>query len=257
MSNVQTSSLRRRAPRALVVWQPNAAQPPIDWSPWYLRDEDDVGASPEHHDVRRGFYARLSELAKERAWKLRVAEDEFFAWVPDEELVRVSPDVFTQDPVAPPLPSSWRTWRGHPPPRFALEVVSRDWRKDYEENPKKYAQLGCRELVIFDPRAARGATRVRKRIALQVYRRDPDGAFVCCYRGAGPTRSSELGAWLVPRADAPHAELLLARDEHGESLVASAEERATTEARRADTEARRADAAERRLRELERKLAEK
>ena len=86
----------------------------------------------------------------------------------------------------------WQTWLpGHRPPRWAVEIVSDDWKKDYEDNPLKYAQLGARELVIFDPDAALTSDRRGVRVPLQVYRRDADGAFVRVYRGEGPARSEE------------------------------------------------------------------
>jgi len=68
----------------------------------------------------------------------------------------------------PPWPKMWQTWLpGHKPPHGAVEIVSEDWRKDYEDAPLKYAQLGTRELVIFDPGATVGAERRGQRVPLQ------------------------------------------------------------------------------------------
>ncbi len=218
---------KKRPPRAFVVRDPAPEEvgAKVDWSSWYLTDEEDMGHSPEHSEVMMAFCAltitRLREMGRD---DLRVGFDEFFAWVEGEPLVRVSPDVIVHVAPPPPYPDSWATYRGHAPPLFALEAVSQDWRKDYEDNPAKYAQLGCRELVIFDPQAARGVTRVEQRKPLQVYRRDEDGAFVRTYEGPGPAFSEVLGAWLVAVGDRPVAQLRIARDEGGRDLVPFAED---------------------------------
>jgi hypothetical protein len=138
--------------------QENTSSPPQGgWAAWYLTDEDDVGESTEQGIIVRLLLAALAELARERGWaRSLVAGDQFFAWVEAHPLVRVSPDVYVlDDPPPPPYPAMWQTWRpGHAPPRFAVEVVSDDWKKDYRDAPRKYDQLGARELVIFDPDAA-------------------------------------------------------------------------------------------------------
>jgi Putative restriction endonuclease len=225
---------RTRRPRGLVIPNP----PPdeigaeVDWSPWYLTDEEDMAHAPEHNEASRIFLTSLVELARERGWQYdRVAADEFFAWVPSEPQVRVSPDVFvTPDAPPPPFPRSWQTWTpGHHAPRFALEIVSEDWKKDYDDNPPKYAQLGVRELAIFDP-SAPGKS---ERFLLQVYRRDADGSFVRVHSGGGPVRSEELGVWLVVQGEGPSARLRLARDAAGADLVPT-----ESEARQAAEQAR-------------------
>jgi hypothetical protein len=259
----------RRRPRALVIFDP----PPedlgvaIDWSPWYLTDEEDVAHAPEHNEASNTFAGSLGELFRERgAEGERVAQDEFFGWIQAEPLVRVSPDVFVMpDPHGPPFPRMWETWLpGSSPPRFALEIVSADWKKDYDDNPPKYWQLGTRELVIFDVEAKAHRPRGAKRVPLQVYRRDADGAFVRVYAGDGPAHSAELDAWLVVRREGEVSRLRLSRDEAGKVLVpttdealAAAEQRAALAEQRADQASQRAEQASRenallaaRLREL-------
>jgi len=222
---------------------PEEVGAPIDWSGWYLTDEEDMDESAEQHEIIAIIESVLKALARERGWEdVYVGGDQFFAWVPDEPLVRVSPDVYLLDqPPPPPRPASWKTWQeGHRPPRFAVEVVSGDdehpagWRKDYEEGPAKYAQLGTSELVVFDPQAAAGRVDGR-RVPLQVFRRDADDTFVRVYAGAGPAYSKELDAWLVSVRQGPVARLRVARDAAGQELVPTAEE-----ARQAEAEARQA-----------------
>lgn len=192
----------------------------------------------------------LQELARQRSWtRCFIGADAFFAWVPEHPLVRVSPDAYiVDDPPPPPMPKSWQRWLpGHRPPRWAVEIVSDDWRKDYEEAPAKYAQLGSRELVLFDPDAAVGLAKPPVRVPLTVYRRDEDGVLAKAYAGEGPAYSAELGAWLQVLRQEKVARLRLSYDEAGEKLVPSAEEARAEEAQgRAKAEAR--------VRELEERL---
>jgi hypothetical protein len=218
-----------RPPRALVVFDPPPEEigAKIDWSPWYLTDEDDMGQNPEQTDCIDVFESSAKMLARERSWTgIRIGIDEFFAWIAEEPLVRISPDVFVlDDPPAKPYPPLWETWKpGINPPRFALEVVSSDWKKDYQDIPPKYAQLGSSELVIFDPKAARGETADPRRVALQVFRREADGAFVRVRSGGRIARSDELDAWVVVTLEGSGAFLRIARDPEGLDLLPTHEE---------------------------------
>ena len=252
-------ALRARQPRALVVRDaaPNESAALVDWSSWYLTDEEDVGESVEQWSILWQLVSSLGQLAVERGWKnVLWAGDTFFAWVPSEPLVRVSPDAYLlDDPPPPPRPKSWQTWLpGHHPPRWAVEVVSEEWKKDYEDNPPKYAQLGAKELVIFDPEAKAGDER-RARVPLQIYRRGPDGAFVLAYRGDGPAWCEEIEAFLVVVDEAGAPRLRIARDPDGSDRVPTAEERALAEAEGRRAEAAGRHAAEDRVRVLEAELA--
>jgi Uma2 family endonuclease len=264
-----------RRPVALVVQDPlpDEIDRPVDWSVWYLTDEEDMGHSVEQGKTVRPVTSSLQELANERGWtNILCEEDNFFAWIEAEPLVRVSPDAYLlDDPPPEPHPRMWETWRpGHKPPRWALEVVSEDWKKDDDDNPPKYAQLGTRELVIFDPHAAEvgaNGNGAPVRVPLQVYRRGADGAFIRVYHGNGPARSEEIDAWLVVRREGV-PRLRLARDAAGTDIVPTAEEakraaeaklieetaarRQAEEGRQQAEEGRRQ--AEARIRELEAKL---
>ena len=253
-----TRGARTRPPRSLCAISGAAAAPslvPVDWSAWHLTDEDDMGESPEQGEIIRVLLPTLEQLARERGWaEAYVGADNFFAWVEEAPLVRVSPDVYLLRRQPPrPLPRSFQTWlEGHHAPALAFEIVSEDWRKDYEEGPQKYALLGVEELVIFDPHAEK---RPATRTPLQVYRWTADEHFVPVHQGPGPARCAVLGAWLVA-ADAPEGpRLRIARDAAGEDLVPTPEE-AHDEERAARLEERAARLEERAARlDAEREVA--
>ena len=242
-----------RPPRVLsVVNDPTEIEraPAIDWSAWRLTDEDDEGQSPEHSDIVQLLYAILALfLGDARRPGLYVGVDAFFGWVPADPLVRISPDVYVVADPPQPLPKSFQTWRpGHAPPLCAVEVVSEDWRKDYEDLPSKYALLGAHELIVFDPDCARGPVRDASRRALQLYRRGEDGLFVRVEAGPGPvwSRTLEVGFVAVAAAEGPR--LRLSYDRDGLDLVPSptelaAAERARAEAAEAELAALRAELA--------------
>lgn len=226
---------------------------------WYLTEEDDEAQGTEQSEIIDVLKSSLRELATERGWsRVFVGSDQFFAWIPEEPMVRVSPDVYIlDDPPPPPLPASWQTWReGHRAPRFAVEIVSGDdqhperWRKDYDQAPQKYAQLGTHELVIFDSQAALGQARDPKRVALQCYRREADGGFVRVYTGGGPFASFELAAFLHVVVEGDVARLRVARDAQGRDRVLTAAESRDAALEARDAERRAREQAERELAEL-------
>ncbi len=257
---------RTRPPRSLNVVpdpEPEEVDVRVDWSSWYLTDEEDMGQSDEQALIIDVLRSCMREVARERGWEgVYINGDQFFAWIPEKPLVRVSPDIFLiDDPPEPPRPSSWQTWKsGHRPPRFAVEIVSgedrqiRIWRKDYDDAPAKYAQLGTRELVIFDPEAAAGRSQRPERVALQLYRREVDG-FVRVHSGDAPIYSQELQIWLFVRREGEVARLRLARDADLRDLVPTAAERAEAEHRRAEEAVKHAKAADMRAEAAEQELA--
>lgn len=230
----------------------------VDWSSWVLTDEGDMGEGFEQGEIIRMLLSSLDVLAAERGWSDRLwAADQFFAWKPEQPLVRVSPDVYVLDhPPPPPRPPSWQTWMpGHSAPILAVEIVSADWKKDYALAPAKYCALGCPELVIFDPDAVLGDAGP-ERVALQVFRRDADGAYGRVHAGATPAWSSAIDAAFVAVQDGAVARLRLARDADARSVVPTLAEQRDQDASAREAEARARQAAEQRVRELEARVRE-
>lgn len=266
-------SVPPRPPRILqVVRHPRQGQAdaPIDWSRWYLKPEDDMGESLLHFEINRLFVELLRNWLAERGdTKTFAGGNTFFQWIDGEPDVQISPDAYTLDRVPRPLPDCIQTWLPHHlPPRFALETVSARWRKDYADNPKKYAHLGCRELAIYDPEHD-GPRHSKERVALQIFRRSADGQFMRVYAGDGPALAIELGAWLIECDSDGGRRLRLARDPAGAQWVPTLAEvaereraraqneaqRAQNEAQRAQSEAQRAQAAEAEVARLQELLA--
>jgi Uma2 family endonuclease len=259
---------RARSPFAAVLRDVPADEmgAAVDWTHWYLDESGEVAESCEQGDIIRNLLSSLNELARWRGWKrIYLGADNYFAWVRKHPLVRVSPDAYLVDDPPTPLPRSWQTWlSGHRPPRWAVEIVSEDWKKDYRDAPAKYAMLGCSELVVFDPEATRGETRSASgRVPLTVFRRGEDAAFVEAYSGRSPAFSKELDCWLQARREGYAARLRLSFDEAGEQTVPTADEaRTEAERTRAEAERTRADAertrakAEERAAKLEARLRE-
>lgn len=151
----------------------------------------------------RLLLSSLGELAAERGWRDAFwARANFFAWVCDEPLVRFSPHAYLlDDPPPPPRPKMWQTWlSGHKPPRWAVEIVSEDWKKDYDEAPLKYAQLGAREFVMFDPEVALNLERRGPRVPLQVYGATPTAPSCASTPATGGTERPDRRR--VPRGPA-------------------------------------------------------
>ncbi|MBI2378326.1 MAG: Uma2 family endonuclease [Deltaproteobacteria bacterium] len=238
-----------RAPNLVLDPRPEDVGAKIDWSSWYLTDDDDMGQSPKHGIQSIDFHSSLKVLASERGWTdVFVGMDAYFAWVPHEPLVRISPDAYLLDRPPPDLPEVFETWQpGISPPRFALEVIGKRRErveKDLSQNPPKYAQLGAQELIVFDPEAVMHRPRRRKpRIPLTIFRRDQDGIFSRIYAGDGndPVRTEQLDAWVVVRVENGIPKLRICRDEGGSSVVPTQGELAEQEKSRAEQEKSRAE----------------
>ena len=175
------------------------AGPPTD-DAWVLPEEDMPESNPHRDDVRELEQLLLAFVARS-ARNALVAANLGCRWDPQRPQIGLDPDVAILEPPPPEGAEieCLRTWvPGHVPPRFALEVVSgSNPQKDYEEAPTKYALLGTRELVVFDPRGhgspAHGGPHL-----LQIWRRDEAAnAMVRVHAGEGPAWSEELSAWLI------------------------------------------------------------
>ncbi|MDB4928117.1 MAG: hypothetical protein JWM10_601, partial [Myxococcaceae bacterium] len=191
-------------------------------------------------ELLRPLIARWLKSRRVRAF---TGADQFLYWVPGDPTQRLAPDVYVLPKVDPAaVPSSWQLWEVGAP-SFALEVVSRNVTKDYEDAPAAYAAMGAKELVLFDP----GATsRSRTRVRWQVYRRLARRGFVRVAQTMDDrVEVASLGCWLVVVGTGREARLRVGTGVGGAELFPTEAEaetaRAEAESARAEAESARAE----------------
>jgi Putative restriction endonuclease len=187
-----------------------------------------------------------------------VGSKQFIYWVQFEPTRSVCPALY----VVPGLALRTRvgnikTWLDGRVPSFALEIASPGAPSACVQLPERYAELGVRELVIYDPKAAR---RRGEGVVWQVYRRLSKRGFVQVEATqADRVRSKVLGCFLREvRGPRGALELRLGAGPSGDELVPTEaeSERAEKERERAEKERERAEK-ERERAEKERAQAEK
>lgn len=219
-------------------------------------DANDPTVYPEEERVGEEMLQRwIAELLRpllerflntpERDGPSFVGADQFIYYKQFDPHRRFAPDVYVLPGVRTDTRvRSWKTWQDGPPPSFALEVVSTDWRKDYFEAPQRCGEAGIGELVVFDPSWADrpGGEGAR----WQVYRRSPTGFERVERTDRDRVYCESLGAWLRVVGFGDRAVIRVGTGENGDELYPT-----EVEVERAEKE----DALER-LRQLEARLAE-
>lgn len=244
-------------PRALGAIMPRmspplaASRPPT--RPHYLESPEPlefpseamVPESPMHLELRTLLYQLLCDYLGLGA---TVGSEQFVYYAADDPRQCLAPDAFVRlSPRTDDTPS-WKTWeRGAP--EVAVEIVSHsDWPElPWLEKLSRYARLGVKEVLRFDPKAPVGKRlRAWDRVNERLAEREVLGDV---------TPSQILGlTWVVAPAESMAVALRIAVDEAGKEFVASRLEAlaAETEALKAEAKAR--QAAEARVRELEEEL---
>lgn len=227
---------------------PNLAKRP---DPTVYPTSDNMGESTFEFFVRIVLAPLVERYLAARGVDAFVGSNQFIYWVQFEPTSSVAPDLYIVPGLAPRTQfGSIKTWVDGRVPSFALEIVSQNKIKDYVLAPGRYAELGVRELVIYDPRAA---SRRGDGVAWQVYRRLAKRGFVQVEATqADRVRSKVLGCFLREvRGPGGALELRLGVGPTGDELVPT-----EAEIERAEKERERAEK-ERALAEGERERAEK
>jgi Uma2 family endonuclease len=200
------------------------AFPHVEHDPTVYPVSDDMGTSSFE------MLLRLLLLPLTRRWLTHqnrpcfVGADQFIYWERFHPSKSVAPDLYTC-PALPPeaCPDALLLWMmdDHAVPPFALEVVSENKEKDYVAAPRKYEELGTKELVIYDPRYEHREGGWR----WQVYRRKKRGGWKRPeVSNEDRVRSEELGCWLrVVEVDGEPL-LRLGTGEVGDELFPTEEE---------------------------------
>jgi Uma2 family endonuclease len=247
-----------------------AVRYPVQTRPdaWVL-PEGTVPESIPHDAVAQRLRLLLEVWASRLTRPATIARNLAVRWLEASPAIGIDPDVCVLDPPPPGVDElgSLCLWKsGHAPPTIAFEVVSRNHpHKDYAEIQDRYALVGTRELVVFDPFLA-GPSSLGGPLLLQVWRRDRFGVLERVHAGDSPAPCEALGAWLIPTTST----LEIADDREGlrrwltwEELAAL--EQATTQRERAEKERERAEKERERAEkereraariELERRIAE-
>jgi hypothetical protein len=159
---------------------------------------------------------------RERGVRAFVGADQFIYYRQHAPTLRVSPDIYVLPGVARDTRvPSWKTWEKGIVPSFALEIVSRDWEKDYVDAPERYAAAGVTELVVFDPSPERN----RERAPWQLFRRIRGRPLVRVEVSRGDrVRSRVLGCFLRSVGHGGSLRLRLGVGPHGDHLFPTAEE---------------------------------
>jgi hypothetical protein len=216
--------------------------------------EDDVG----EHEIQTYILELLRPLLEryltERGVRAHVGSDQFIYWKEHEPQQCIAPDIYVLPGVSQDIAIDvWKVWERGVVPSFVLEVVGADPYKDYEQAPKRYAELGVRELIVFDPFPS------RTRTTFQIYRRSGRGFRRVQSTDGDRVVSKELGCFVRVVGRAAGLRLRLATGATGDDLFPTGEEaeRTAKEAERTAKEAERAakEAALEEVRKLREELA--
>ena len=159
-------------------------------------DEDGRGETEWHRAVCLLLWSLARRWASLRRLRVHVGWNQFVYWAQHEPTRNIAPDLYVIPglEVGPEGLDVVKTWE-HGVPSLVVEIVSTDWRKDYEETPRRCAEMGVRELIVFDAKAPRA--RQPERVRWQVFRRVGRRGLIRVEVATGDrVRSKILGAWL-------------------------------------------------------------
>jgi Uma2 family endonuclease len=173
-------------------------------------------------------------LFAKRNKKALVGADQFIYWERYNARKVVAPDLY----VLPGVDShqrvkAWKVWETGIVPSFALEVMGDDERKDVEQSPNRYAELGTKELIVFDPEPERRVDGVRFRVFRRVGKR---GLVLVETTDEDRVKSKELACWLRAMGEGDDVRLRVGLGLRGEDLLQTEQERAQRAERERDAE---------------------
>ncbi len=233
--------------------------------PTYYPTTDDMGQDALQALIVELLRPLLARYLAQQGIKAYVGTDQFIYWVQHAPTISVAPDVYVMPGLSPDLrPRSWKLWEAGVVPTFALEVMAAEnTAKDRVLSPRRYNELGVRELIVFDPYAERRRAPVR----FSAYRREGKGELELAETNNGDRiRSTELGIYIrvVGEEDDPRLRIgtgpkgrILFPTEAEEQANRVVQERVRVEQERVRTERMRARAEQEHIRaETERARAE-
>jgi hypothetical protein len=212
-----------------------AAADPVD--PTIYRVEDDVGEHEIQTYILEVLRPLIERYVREHRLDAHVGSDQYIYWRRGDPQACVAPDIY----ILPGVPQNiaidvWKVWERGVIPDFTLEVVGSNPVKDYEGSPRRYAELGVGEVVVFDPFPG------PERKAFTVYRRGDSGLREVESTDGDRVWSQRLGCHVRRMGRGAALRLRLGVGSNGDELFPTAEEaeRAAAEAARAAEAAARA-----------------
>ena len=157
-----------------------------------------MGEIPLHDDVVDKFRDVLRWLYHDEGWFIARNYEMYFTTDPSDQ--PISPDLAVfKGVIEPPdvadLPRRWAVGEGELPPAVVIEIASnKTVSRDLEVKPPKYARIGVREYLFWDPRPS---VRPRKR-PLRGWRCRNGIAEEMALNEHGWLWSDELESWVVP-----------------------------------------------------------
>ena len=185
--------------------------------------EERVGEDILQRWIVELFRPLVEQWLKDQGVRAFVGADQFIYYRQHDASKRMAPDTYVLPGVEPlaHVPS-WKTFETGITPSFVVEVVSKDWEKDYVDAPSACAEAGVTELVVFDPLYETS----RERYRFQVFRRTAKRRFTRVeVTNDDRVRSRTLGCYLRAVGVDRLVRLRLATGAHGEAIVPTLEER--------------------------------
>ena len=205
---------------------------PASADPTVYPIEDDVGEDSLQTFIAEVFRPVLAALLASRRAKAFVGADQYNYWKQFEPTKCIAPHVYVLPGVDPGTRvRAWKVWETGTVPSFVLEIMSADQEKDVEASPRRCAELGVRELVVFDPEPETRRDGVRFRVFRRVASR---GLVLAEVSNGDRVRSRVLNCWLRSTGTGSLARLRIGLGPRGDDLLPTSEERARSEAERAD-----------------------
>ncbi len=192
----------------------------------YYPVSDEMGETSDHHWARHLLVALLADYVRCTRIPAVVGSEQFFYYQRGNPRAVVCPDLYIIDgePSALKIPS-WKVWEHDgKAPTLVLEIVSDEYRKDYDDHPlTRYEPLGVREFIRFDPQHAVNP----KRKLLSHFIRDDAGRLIEHPTLPDRVRSKFYDLWFVHQ---PDDRLRIATGPGGSILWPTPDERAAAEA---------------------------
>ncbi len=186
--------------------------------------EDHMGETEWHRAVCLLLWVLARRWAAQRKLRVHVGSNQFVYWAQHEPTRSLAPDLYVIPglEVGPEGLDVVKTWE-HGVPSLVVEIASIDWRKDYEDAPRRCDEMGVRELIVFDAKAPRA--RQPERVRWQLFRRVGRRGLVRVEAtNDDRIRSRVLGAWLREVGKGGAQRVRIATGTKGDTLVPTDEE---------------------------------